>query len=179
MTAPAEMSSCQASEVFSRIRQSLPRLRASMPRCDGARRSSTARSAAVVTWVLGWPGPRSSAAYRPVASGSTRSWPPPMLARSSARVAPAGTGWLEESVTAGSGDDSDSASGPTTATTSSRTPTVRSEPRPVPRPTRSRPMPMRARGMASRMVCTSEVTRVARVATVTARPAASTTRPVQ
>ena len=179
MTDPAETSSCQASEVFSWMRQSLPRLRASTPRCDGERRSTTARSAAVVTWVLGWPGPRRSAAYRPDASGATRSWPPPMLARSSARAAPGGTGWLEEAVTAGSGEDSDSVSGPTTATTSSRTPTVRSEPRPVPRPTRSRPIPMRARGTASRMVCTSEVTRVARVATVTARPTASTTRPVQ
>jgi hypothetical protein len=102
-----------------------------------------------------------------------------MLARSSARVAPEGTGWLEVATTAGSGEDSDSASGPTTATTSSRAPTARSEPRPVPRPTRSRPIPMRASGMASRTVCTSEVTRVARVATVTARPTASTTRPVQ
>jgi hypothetical protein len=40
-------------------------------------------------------------------------------------------------------------------------------------------MPMKASGMASRMVWTIEVTRVARTATVTARPVARTTRPVQ
>jgi hypothetical protein len=152
VTAPAETSSCQSSEVLSWSRQSLPRLRASTPRWEGARRSTTARSSAVVTWALGWPGPRSSEAYRPGAPGSTWSWPPPMLARSSARADPEGTGWLGVVVTAGSGADSDSTSGPTTATTSSSAPTVRSEPRAVPRPTRSRPIPMRARGMASRMV---------------------------
>jgi hypothetical protein len=38
---------------------------------------------------------------------------------------------------------------------------------------------MRARGTARRMVWTIEVTRVARVAMVTARPTASMTRPVQ
>ena len=179
MTAPAETSSCQSSEVLSWTRQSLPRLRASTPRWDGERRSSTARSAAVVTWALDWPGPDSSAAYRPDAPDPTRSWPPPMLARSSARAAPGGTGALGSVVTAGSGEDSDSTSGPTTATTSRSTPTERSEPRPVPRPTRSRPIPMRARGTASRMVWTIEVTLVARVAMVTARPTASTTRPVQ
>jgi hypothetical protein len=102
-----------------------------------------------------------------------------MLARSSARADPEGTGWLGVVVTAGSGADSDSTSGPTTATTSSSVPTVRSEPRAVPRPTRSRPIPMRARGMASRTVWTIEVTRVARVAMVTIRPTSSTTRPVQ
>ena len=36
-------------------------LRASIPRWAGERRSSTARSSAVVTWVLGRPGPRNSA----------------------------------------------------------------------------------------------------------------------
>jgi hypothetical protein len=102
-----------------------------------------------------------------------------MLARSSARDAPEGTGWPEVKMTAGSGEDSDSASGPTRATTSTRAPTARSDLRPMPRPTRSRPIPMRASGMASKMVCTIEVTRVARVATVTARPTASTTRPAQ
>ena len=82
--------------------------------------------------MLGRPGPRSSAAYRPGASGSIRSWPPPSSARSSARFAPAGTGWLAVAMTAGFGEDSAVPAGPTTATTSSRAPTARSEPRPVP-----------------------------------------------
>ena len=147
------------------------------PPLGGARRSSTARSAAVVTWVLGRPGPRSSAAYRPGASGSIRSWPPPSSARSSARFAPAGTGWLAVAMTAGS-EDSDSASADhghhqqQGADGAQRAPAgAAADP--------LQPDAGEGQGMASRTVWAIEVTRVARVATVMASPAASTTRPVQ
>src|SRR6266536_2573588 len=106
-------------------------------------------------------------------------WPPPWLVRRTAESVPAGTGALSVEMKPAPGEDTDSTTGLATAITIRIPPIARSDPRWTPRPTRSRPNPMATIGIASRIVCTSGVTWVARPAMVAVRPATRKTSPVQ